>query len=207
LRHGFAAAGEAGEHVFELGELDLELTLARASVAGKDVEDELRAIENAARESGLKVAQLRGREVVIEENEIGVGGGGYGCDLFNFAGANEGGGIGSRAALKDFGNNLTASAQDQFAKFGEGLFGVEAGRVKTGQIGARRNPHTVGRRGEIRLRRGISLVRRTRRRAGIEAITRCCPALCPRTDFEIHSHEDGALRHAIAAAEVCRCGL
>ena len=73
LRHGFAAAGEARQHVFELRELNLELALARAGVAGKDVEDELRAVEDAAGQGGLEVAQLRGRKVVIEENEVGVG--------------------------------------------------------------------------------------------------------------------------------------
>ena len=106
LRHGFAAAGEARQHVFELGELDLQLAFAGARVAGKDVEDELGAIEDAARQSGFKVAQLRGREVVIEENEVGVGGSGDGGDLLDFAGADERGGIGARAALDELRRRL-----------------------------------------------------------------------------------------------------
>jgi len=85
LRHGFAAAGEARQHVFELGEFDLKLTFAGAGVAGKNVEDELGAVENPAGQCSFKVAQLRGREVVIEENEIGVGGGGDGGDILDFA--------------------------------------------------------------------------------------------------------------------------
>jgi len=60
LRHGFAAASEAREHVFELREFDLQLALAGAGVAGEDIEDELRAIEDAAWQRGLEVAQLRG---------------------------------------------------------------------------------------------------------------------------------------------------
>ena len=128
LGHGFAAAGEARQHVFELSELDLELALARAGVTGKDVEDELRAIENAAGQGGFEIAQLRGRKVVIEENQIGLRRGGDGSDLFDFSGADERGGIGTRAALDEFGGYLAAGAQQQFAKFGERLFDVEAGR-------------------------------------------------------------------------------
>ncbi len=73
LRHGFAAAGEARQHVLKLRQLNLQLPLARACVARKDVEDELCAVEHAARKRGFKIAQLRGRKIVVEENEIGVG--------------------------------------------------------------------------------------------------------------------------------------
>jgi len=60
LRHHLAAAGEARELVFELCELDLELTLASAGVAGEDVEDKLRAVDDAAWKSRFEVAKLRG---------------------------------------------------------------------------------------------------------------------------------------------------
>jgi hypothetical protein len=111
-----------------LSELDLELALASASVAGEDVEDELGAVEDATGQRGFEVAQLRGRKVVIEENEIGVGGGDDGCDLLDFAGADECGGIGARAALNEFGSDLATGAQEQLAKLGERFFGIEAGR-------------------------------------------------------------------------------
>jgi hypothetical protein len=39
-----------------LSELNLELALASACVAGKDVEDELGAVEDAAGQSGFEVA-------------------------------------------------------------------------------------------------------------------------------------------------------
>ena len=72
LGHGVAAAGEARKLVFELGELDLQLAFARARVAGEDVEDELRAVDDAAGQPRFEVAQLRGREVVVEEDEVGI---------------------------------------------------------------------------------------------------------------------------------------
>ena len=80
---------------------------------------------------------MRGRKVVIEENEIGVGGGGDGCDLFDFAGADEGGGIGARAALNEFGCHLATSAQEQLAKLGERFFDVEAERNRAGRFAER----------------------------------------------------------------------
>jgi hypothetical protein len=97
-------------------------------MSGKDVEDELGAVEDATEQGSLEVAQLRGRKVVIEENEIGVGGGGDGGDLLDFAGADERSGIGARAALNEFGSNLATGAQEQLAKFGERFLGVETGR-------------------------------------------------------------------------------
>ncbi len=149
LRHGFAAAGEARQHVFELRQLHLQLALAGAGVAGKDVEDQLRAIEHAARQSGLKVAQLRGREVVIEENQVGLRGSGDAGDLLDLAGADERGGIGPRAALQDFGGHVAACAQEQFAKLGERFFGIETGRVARGARGALRARRSC-RRGQYR---------------------------------------------------------
>ena len=140
LRHGFAAAGEPRQHVFKLSELHLELALARAGVARKDVEDELRAIEDATGQRGFKVAQLRGRKIAIEDNEIGVGGSNDSGDLFHFAGTDEGGGIGARAALNEFGSHLAAGAQEQFAKFGERFFGAKTGSLGAGRDRRKRRP-------------------------------------------------------------------
>ncbi len=54
LRHGFAAPGKARQHVFELRQLHLELAFAGAGVAGKNIEDELGAVEHAARQARLQ---------------------------------------------------------------------------------------------------------------------------------------------------------
>ena len=106
LRHGFALAGEARQHVLELRQFHLQLALAGAGVAGKDVENQLRAVEHAAGQGGLKVAQLGGREIVVEEDQIGLGGGGDAGDLLHFAGADERGRIGPGAALHQLGGHL-----------------------------------------------------------------------------------------------------
>ena len=130
LRHGFAAPGQPRQHVFKLRQLHLQLALAGARVAGKDVEDQLRPVEHAARQRGLKVAQLRGCKVVVEENQVGVGGCGDAGNLLHLAGTDERCGIGARAALQHLGGNLPARAQQQFAKFGERFLGIETGEPR-----------------------------------------------------------------------------
>src|SRR6185503_1786309 len=47
-REQHALAGQARQHVVELGQLDLEAALARAGPAGEDVEDQLRAVDGLA---------------------------------------------------------------------------------------------------------------------------------------------------------------
>jgi len=110
LGHGFAAAGEAREHVFKLREFDLELALAGAGVAGEDVEDQLGSVEDAAGKRGLEIAQLGGREVVVEENQIGLDGRGQGSDLLDLAGTDESGRIGTGTALEQLGGDLGSGA-------------------------------------------------------------------------------------------------
>src|SRR6185295_7375802 len=53
-----ALAGEARQHVVELGQLDLQAAFTGARAAGEDVEDELRAVERLHLELFLEVALL-----------------------------------------------------------------------------------------------------------------------------------------------------
>jgi len=62
---------------------------------------------------------------VVEENEVGFSGGGDAGDLFDFARADERGGIGPGAALQKLGGHLATGAQEQVAKFGERFLGIE----------------------------------------------------------------------------------
>ncbi len=128
LAHGLALAGEAGELVFELRELNLELTLAGAGVASEDIEDKLSTIDDAAGQAGFEVAHLRGGKVVVEEDEVGFGGEGDGFDLLDLAGAYEGGGVGAGAALQEGGDDLRAGGASQLLELGERGFEVEIGR-------------------------------------------------------------------------------
>jgi hypothetical protein len=132
LAHGFASTGETGELIFELGQLDLELTLAGAGVAGEDVEDELGAVDDAAGELVLEIAKLGRGEVMIEEDEVGVGGCDDALDLFELTAAYEGRGIGLGTLLGKGCCNVGSGAAGELFELGEGCLEVEVGVVWLG---------------------------------------------------------------------------
>ena len=66
-------APHAREVVLELRELDLELALGTSCVLGEDVEDQLRAIDDAGAEGVLQAALLPGLELVVDDQRFGVG--------------------------------------------------------------------------------------------------------------------------------------
>jgi hypothetical protein len=141
LGHGAASTSEAGELVFELGEFYLKLAFAGLGVAGEDVKDELGAVDDVAGETGFDVAELRGRQVVVEEDERGVGGGDDRNDLFELALADEAGGIGLLAALDESGGDGGTGGSGEFLELRTAGVEVEGGggvqrrvvfRVETG---------------------------------------------------------------------------
>ncbi len=91
--------------ILKLRELYLELAFAGPGVAGEDVEDELRTIDDVTGEPGFDVTELRGGEVVIEEDEGCVGGGHDFNDLVEFALADKARRVGLLAALNESGGN------------------------------------------------------------------------------------------------------
>ena len=63
-------AAHPREVVLELRELDLELALGAARVLGKDVEDQLRAVDDAGVHGVLEVALLRRSQLVVHEEGL-----------------------------------------------------------------------------------------------------------------------------------------
>ena len=59
-----------GSRYLQLRELDLQLAFARPRAAREDVEDQLRAVEHLALERRLEVAQLRRRQLVVEDDDV-----------------------------------------------------------------------------------------------------------------------------------------
>ena len=71
-----AGADEPRQQVFQLGELDLQLAFARPRAPREDVEDELRPIDDLAADRLFDVAQLRRRQLIVEDDDVDVGLGG-----------------------------------------------------------------------------------------------------------------------------------
>jgi hypothetical protein len=111
--------------------------LAGAGVAGKDVQNQLRAVQYAAGQRSLEVAQLGGRQIVVKEHQLGPCGGDHPGNLFHFARADQRGRVRPAAALDDLGSHLAAGAGDQFAKLGKRLFQIEAWRRTRPRPGSR----------------------------------------------------------------------
>ena len=128
LGHRFAASCEAWELVFELREFDLELAFAGAGMAGEDVEDELRAVDDAAGEFCFKVAQLRRGEIVVEEDEVRIGGGDDAFDLFELTASDKCCRIGSWTALNQGCGNLGTGGAGELFELAERCVEVQVGR-------------------------------------------------------------------------------
>src|SRR5439155_16237142 len=60
----------AGQVVFELSELDLELALGGDGVLGEDVQDQLRPVDDASLKRILETTLLRGLELVVDEQHV-----------------------------------------------------------------------------------------------------------------------------------------
>ena len=72
LAEALAPPAQSGQAVAQLGQLDLSLALLGARVLGEDVEDHGGAVDSRAPEDLLEVAALRGRQLVVEHNRVGV---------------------------------------------------------------------------------------------------------------------------------------
>ena len=65
-------ADQPRQQVFQLRELDLQLAFARPRAPREDVENELRAIDDLAADCLFDLPQLRRRQLVVEDDDVGV---------------------------------------------------------------------------------------------------------------------------------------
>ena len=90
----------AGQVVFELGQLDLQLALGRVGVVGEDVEDHRGAVDHRHPERRLEVALLARRQLVVAGDQVGVAGLDLGLQLGQLAAAEVAVGVGLLALLR-----------------------------------------------------------------------------------------------------------
>ncbi len=123
-RQPFVALGESRQSVLQLRQLDLQLAVSRARALGEDVEDQLRAVDHAQFEPLGDVACLRGREIVVEDHEVGVVLEGQHDEVFEAPRADDRARIDLRPHLHQHVRNLDACRTRQLAQLVDGLLGV-----------------------------------------------------------------------------------
>ena len=120
-------APHAREVVLELCELDLELALGTSCVLGEDVEDQLRAIDDARAEGVLQAALLPGVELVVDDQRFGVGVLHEPLQLLELALTHVGPRIGSLTSLHELADRRDAGGAQEFAQLAQLLALVHSG--------------------------------------------------------------------------------
>ena len=113
LAQGGPAAAQAGEPVAQERQLHLRLALGTARVLGEDVEDHRRPVDGGATEQLLQVPVLRRRQLVVEDDGVGVEAVAQGGDLLRLAATDEGRRVGRVAPLHDSPDDVGAGAVHQ----------------------------------------------------------------------------------------------
>src|SRR5262249_20269687 len=72
-RQRLARADESGQEIFQLRELDLQLAFTSPRTPRKDVENQLRAIDDLAADLFFDLLELRRRQFVVEDDDVDVG--------------------------------------------------------------------------------------------------------------------------------------
>ncbi len=102
------------------------LPLGADGVLGEDVEDQLRAVDDARLERVLERRCCVGDELVVDEERLGRGLAERGLELLELALADVGTAVGERRCWTSSPTGSTAAVARELVQLGEALFGVDA---------------------------------------------------------------------------------
>ena len=122
----FHMPAHARQVVLELGELDLELALGADGVLGEDVEDQLRAVDDASLERVLEQPLLGRLELVVDDQHVRGRLAERLLQLLELPLADVRARVGPRAVLDDLVDGLDAGRPGQLAQLGQ-LLGLASG--------------------------------------------------------------------------------
>jgi len=123
-------APHAGEVVFELRELDLELSLGAHGVLREDVEDQLRAVDDPGLERVLERPLLWRSELVVDEKHFRFRGAVLLLQLVELSLADVRAAVGQPTVLDDAADRLDSGGAREFLELGE--LGELVGAVGSG---------------------------------------------------------------------------
>ena len=88
-------------------------------MAREDIEDKLGSVDDATGQLSFEVSKLRWAEVVVEEYEVGSGGGDDSFDLLELTLSDERCGVGAGSMLNEGSCNFSSGATSEFLEFGQ----------------------------------------------------------------------------------------
>ena len=109
-RHRSSLSRQAGKHVIQLRQLDLQLAFTAPRMPRENVENQLCAVDHAAFRGFFNVALLHGRKIAVENDERRMVCRGFGANFIQLTAADERGRIGRVAHLEDGSGDLRAGA-------------------------------------------------------------------------------------------------
>ena len=106
----------AGEVVFELCQLDLQLALGAVGVRGEYVQDHRGAVDHRQAQRLLEVALLPRAQLVVAGDQVGIAGARHGPDFGHLAGAQVGVGMRTLAALDELAHDAHAGGAQKLCE-------------------------------------------------------------------------------------------
>jgi hypothetical protein len=123
-----ALAGEARKHILQLRQLHLQTPFGCPRAVSEYVENQLGAVDDFNLNGVFEVTLLSGREVVIDDQDVGLVGLGELFQFLHLAVAEQSGRVEDGTGLKHVGDNRGAGAGGQFGKLAKRLGGSRGRR-------------------------------------------------------------------------------
>ena len=111
------AAHQTGRQVAQLGQFDLEFALERACPLGEDVQDQPGTVDHPTLQQTLQIALLGRREGMVEDHQLGPGGGHQVLQFLGLTGPDEKPRIRDLAASPQGADQLGTGRLGQEGKF------------------------------------------------------------------------------------------
>ena len=103
-----------GQQILQLREFHLQPPFGRAGAFGKDIEDQLRPVDDLDAGGAFQVALLGGSQIVIHDQNVGLRCLRHFPDFLHLALPEQRGGVGIGARLKRLAHNFDAGASGKF---------------------------------------------------------------------------------------------